>query len=73
MSWFARLGGALVDCISKPVDALCEWAKEPLEVRRHERTESSKTSSHSREVELQESRIKLSQKQKLMKKRLRLI
>lgn len=68
MSWLTKLGGALVDCISKPIDAICEWATEPLEGRRHERSESSKASSHSRDVELQESRIKAESEAKINEK-----
>ena len=68
MSWLTKFGGALVNCISKPIDALCEWATEPLERRRHERSESSKASSHSRDVELQESRIKAESEAKINEK-----
>ena len=35
MGWLSKLGGALVDCVSKPIDALW-WATEPLESRRHD-------------------------------------
>ncbi len=69
MSWLSKLGGALVDCISKPIDALCEWATEPLESRRHDRNESARASSHQREVELQESRIKAESEAKIREKK----
>lgn len=68
MSWLIKLGGALGDCIIKPIDALCEWAKEPLERRRHDRSESAKASSHRRDVELQESRIKAESEAKINEK-----
>lgn len=68
MSWLNKLGGALIDCVNKPIDALCEWVTEPLESRRHNRSESARASVHQREVELQESRIKAESEAKIREK-----
>lgn len=51
MGWASKLGGALLDCISKPVDVLCDWASEPLKRRSHDRSEASKASAHKREMD----------------------
>ena len=42
MGWASRLGSALLGCISKPVEVLCDWASEPLKTRSHERGEALK-------------------------------
>ncbi|NOF41811.1 hypothetical protein [Vibrio cholerae] len=52
MSIFSRLGGALLNCISKPVDVLCELATEPLKNRSHERSEYSRESEHRRNMDI---------------------
>ncbi|HGY0991708.1 TPA: hypothetical protein ACNU17_000569 [Aeromonas salmonicida subsp. pectinolytica] len=52
MTWFSKLGGALLDCISKPIDVLCDWASEPLKAKSHERSETSKSSEHKRNMEI---------------------
>ncbi|UUM72292.1 hypothetical protein NQU91_16520 [Aeromonas hydrophila] len=52
MAWLSKLGGALLDCISKPIDVLCDWASEPLNARSHERSESAKNSAHQRDMEI---------------------
>lgn len=52
MGIFSRVGGALLNCISKPVDVLCEWATEPLKSRSHERSESSRESEHRRNMDI---------------------
>ncbi|KGK21879.1 hypothetical protein DC58_13980 [Vibrio navarrensis] len=52
MGIFSRIGGALLNCISKPVDVLCEWATEPLKARSHERSESSRESEHRRNMDI---------------------
>ena len=51
MGWFSKVGGALLDCISKPVDVLCDWASEPLKTRSHERNEAAKDSAHQRNMD----------------------
>lgn len=51
MGIFSRIGGALLNCISKPVDVLCEWASEPLKSKYHERSESSRESEHKRNMD----------------------
>lgn len=51
MGWLSKIGGALLDCISKPVDLLCDWASEPLKTSAHDRSESSRDSAHQRNME----------------------
>lgn len=51
MSWLSKVGGALLDCISKPVEVLCDWASEPLKSRSHDRSESARDSAHQRNME----------------------
>ncbi|WP_045589847.1 hypothetical protein [Vibrio vulnificus] len=51
MGWFSKVGGALLDCISKPVDVLCDWASEPLKTRSHERSEAARDSAHQRNMD----------------------
>lgn len=51
MGWLSRMGGALLDCISKPVEVLCDWASEPLKSRSHDRGESARDSAHRRNME----------------------
>lgn len=51
MGWLSRMGGALLDCISKPVEVLCDWASEPLKSRSHDRDESARDSAHRRNME----------------------
>ena len=51
MSWFSKVGGALLDCISKPVEVLCDWASEPLKTRSHKRSEAAKDSAHQRNMD----------------------
>lgn len=51
MGIFSRIGGALLSCISKPVDVLCEWASEPLRTRSHERSEAARESAHQRNMD----------------------
>lgn len=52
MTLMSKLGGALLDCISKPIDVLCDWASEPLKAKSHEREETSKNSEHKRNMEI---------------------
>lgn len=52
MTLMSKLGGALLDCISKPIDVLCDWASEPLKAKSHERDETSKNSEHKRNMEI---------------------
>jgi hypothetical protein len=52
MTLMSKLGGALLDCISKPIDVLCDWASEPLKAKSHERDETSKSSEHKRNMEI---------------------
>lgn len=51
MTFIKKLGNAVVDCISKPIDVLCEWASEPLKANSHEREEYSKQADHDRNME----------------------
>ncbi|MGR5432673.1 hypothetical protein [Vibrio owensii] len=51
MGWLSRMGGALLDCISKPVEVLCDWASEPLKSKAHDRDESARDSAHRRNME----------------------
>ncbi|BEC72766.1 hypothetical protein VEE57_44820 (plasmid) [Escherichia coli] len=43
MGIFSQIGSALLNCISKPVDALCEWAKSPLKDREYRREEAQRS------------------------------
>lgn len=52
MSWFSKFGSAVLDCVSKPIDVLCDWASEPLRTRAHDRSESEKDSEHKRNIEI---------------------
>lgn len=52
MGILSQIGSALLNCISKPVDALCEWAKEPLKDREYRREEASKESEHKRNMDV---------------------
>ncbi|EGQ8444999.1 hypothetical protein FXF09_17685 [Vibrio cholerae] len=51
MGWLSKVGGALLNCISKPVEVLCDWASEPLKSRSHDRSESARDSAHQRNME----------------------
>lgn len=51
MGLFSRIGGALLNCISKPVDVLCDWASEPLKARSYERSEAARESAHQRNMD----------------------
>lgn len=51
MKWLGKVGDALLSCISKPVEVLCDWASEPLKTRSHNRSESARKSAHERSVE----------------------
>lgn len=51
MSWISKVGNALIGCISKPVEVLCDWASEPLKSRSHDRVESARDSAHHRSME----------------------
>lgn len=51
MGWFSKVGGALLDCINKPVEVLCDWASEPLKTRSHERSEAARDSVHQRNMD----------------------
>lgn len=52
MSWISQLGGALLSCISKPVEVLSDWASEPLKTRMHERNETALDSAHKRNMDV---------------------
>ncbi|MEZ9399647.1 hypothetical protein AB4218_25160 [Vibrio splendidus] len=58
MGWASRLGSALLSCVSKPVEVLCDWASEPLKTRSHERSESSRQSEHDRKMESMSAQAK---------------
>ncbi|MCZ3384885.1 hypothetical protein O3S68_21615 [Kosakonia sp. SOY2] len=51
MGWLGNIGNALLGCISKPIEVLCDWASEPLKTRAHERSESSQDSAHQRSID----------------------
>jgi|APCry4251928382_1046606.scaffolds.fasta_scaffold34022_3 Holliday junction resolvase-like predicted endonuclease len=51
MSWIKNLGNALISCVSKPIDVLCDWASEPLKSRSHDRSESSRAADHNRSMD----------------------
>ncbi|WP_323665482.1 hypothetical protein [Pectobacterium punjabense] len=51
MGWLSSIGNALLGCISKPIEVLCDWASEPLKTRSHERSESSQDSAHKRNID----------------------
>ncbi|EGU33813.1 hypothetical protein VIBRN418_15913 [Vibrio sp. N418] len=51
MGFLSKIGGALLSCISKPVEVLCDWASEPLKGRSHDRSESARDSAHQRNME----------------------
>ncbi|WP_311749330.1 hypothetical protein [Proteus terrae] len=51
MSWLSKIGGALLNCVSKPIEVLCDWATEPLKTNDHNRSESAKSSAHQRDIE----------------------
>ncbi|MFS6803894.1 hypothetical protein WKE96_13610 [Edwardsiella tarda] len=51
MGWFSNIGNAILSCISKPIDVLCDWASEPLKNRDYERDESSKKAAHQRNID----------------------
>lgn len=51
MGWLGNLGNALISCVSKPIEVLCDWASEPLKERAHERHESSQNSDHRRNMD----------------------
>lgn len=51
MGWLSNVGNALLSCVSKPIEVLCDWASEPLKTRSHERTESSQDSAHKRNID----------------------
>lgn len=50
MGILGKLGNALLSCVSKPIEVLCDWASEPLKQRSHERTESAQDSAHQRNI-----------------------
>lgn len=52
MGWLGNLGNALISCVSKPIEVLCDWASEPLKERAYERHESSQNSDHQRSMNI---------------------
>jgi len=51
MGLFSNIGNALLGCISKPIEVLCDWASEPLKAREHDRNESAQNSAHQRNID----------------------
>lgn len=70
MGWASRLGSALLGCISKPVEVLCDWASEPLKTRSHERGEASRQSEHERSIDSMTAQAKSAHEIKVKEKEL---
>jgi len=68
LSGLGNLVSSGIDIITKPIDLICDWGREPLESRRHDRAERSSSLSHGREVELQESRIRVESEVRIKEK-----
>lgn len=51
MGWLGNIGNALLSCVSKPIEVLCDWASEPLKQRSYERIESAQDSAHQRNMD----------------------
>ncbi|MCT4536044.1 hypothetical protein [Halodesulfovibrio sp.] len=58
MGKFSKIGRLVKDCIAKPIDVLCDWAREPLHARSHARSEQANRSAHEQAMERDELRIK---------------
>lgn len=54
--------------ITKPIEALTDWATEPLKAREHSRSEVSRNSAHQRDIELQDKKIKSEARAQVEKK-----
>ncbi len=57
MSFMDKLG-KFADILVKPIEAVCEWAKEPLKSWEHERQESARENDRQHELTLQNAKIK---------------